>query len=316
VSKAETTALVERVHTLLRDHPGMSQRSACERVGLAESTFRSRLKRAGDPIPRGRHHDDGLRDLPAAASELPVFVRDYQHLDHLHTYPVGDLHLGSPKCAEDILDEWLGYLVNAENVSMVSTGDNLNCALRTSVSDVHEEKLTVSEGRKLLTQKFRPLADKDILDGIIDGNHEDRVYNATGDSPNDAVADALGVPYARAACVIRYLVGDQQYDLFMRHGKAGGGSMGAAVNALEKQERIVDADIYVSGHIHTQVCFPKNVFVANDSGGFSRKKRLFVCSGSFLCWEDYAAAAGYAPAHIGAPRIFMDGRRHDTHGSV
>ena len=92
--------------------------------------------------------------------------------------------------------------------------------------------------------------------------------------------------------------------------------MGAAVNRLEKQERIIDADIYVSGHTHTQVCFPKNIFVPNDQGGYSRRKRLFVCSGSFLAYEDYAATAGFPPAHIGAPRIFLGGERWDVHGSV
>lgn len=92
--------------------------------------------------------------------------------------------------------------------------------------------------------------------------------------------------------------------------------MGAAVNRLERQERIIDADCYVSGHTHTQVCFPKNVFVPQSDGTYRRKKRLFVCSGSFLLYEPYAARAGYAPAHIGAPRIFFDGRRHDLHASV
>jgi hypothetical protein len=271
-------------------------------------------KNCGDAIGAGTFADDRLTQDPEDAA-VPVVHRDYSHLNALHTYPLGDIHLGSPSCAEGALDEWLQYLDDTENVSMLNTGDNLNCAIATSVSDTYAETMTVGEARALLTEKFRPLAEADKLDGIIDGNHEDRIYRAVGDSPNAAVAEALDVPYASAALLVVYHVGDQEYNLYVRHGRGGGATMGAAVNRLEKQERIIDADVYVSGHTHTQVAFPKNTFV-RDGDRVVRKKRLFICSGSFLGYEDYAAVAGFPPAHIGAPRIFFDGRRHDMHASV
>lgn len=313
----EITAKVEAAKELIAG--GMSKTEACTKLGLARQTLNSRLERGElieQPQPQATIVHDGLREIPDDEAEIPVFIRDYSSQADHHFYPIGDLHIGAPAHAGSALDEWLNYLLATSGTSMLNTGDNTNCALTTSVSDTYAEKLTVGQARRLQTELFRPLADADIIDAMIDGNHEERVWRATGDSPNAAVAEALGLNYSRSACVVRYLVGDQSYDVYLRHGTGGGATMGAAVNRLERQERIIDADIYVSGHTHTQVAFPKNVFVPDEGGGFRRKKRLFVCSGSFVGYEDYAAKAGFAPAHIGAPRVYLSGRRHDMHASV
>ena len=306
---------VERALEMLRSGQADSVTEAATECGAPRTTVRDRWHREQTGIP---HVADSLVEIPdePTGGEIPVFERDYSHLSDLHVYPLGDLHIGSPGFAEAAFDEWVSYLCETDGVSMLGTGDFLNCALSSSVSDEYSEKLPVREARRLFSQKIRPLADADKLDCIIDGNHEMRVWRSTGDSPTAAVADALGVHYSMAAVVIRYLVGDQTYNVYLRHGTGGGSTMGAAVNRLEKQERIIDADVYVSGHTHSQVAFPKNIFVPNGNGGFKRKKRLFVCSGSFLAYEDYAATAGFPPAHIGAPRIYLGGEHHDMHASV
>lgn len=304
---------VDRALELLRSGRVKTIAEACRRTGAAKSTVSDNWRKE---IPPAAHVPDDLGEFPTERSEIPVFVRDYSDQEYHRIYPIGDLHIGSPEHAGSALDGWLNYLVETPETSMLNTGDNTNCAITTSVSDTYSEVLTVGEARELQTDKFRPLAQANKIDAVIDGNHEMRIWRAIGDSPNAAVCSALGLNYSMAACVVRYLVGDQQYDVYLRHGTGGGSTMGAAVNRLEKQERIIDADIYVSGHTHTQVAFPKDTFAPNDSGGFSRRKRLFVCSGSFLSYEDYAASAGFPPAHIGAPRIFLDGRHKDAHASV
>jgi hypothetical protein len=314
-SVSKRNSQVEAALEMLRSGRAGTVADAARESGAPRTTVRDRWDREQRGIP---HVDDQLTEIPdePTGGEIPVFVRDYSHLPDLHTYPLGDLHIGAPQFAEAAFDEWVSYLVGTKGVSMLGTGDFLNCALSTSVSDEYSEKLPVRDARRLFTEKVRPLAEADKLDCLIDGNHEMRVWRSTGDSPIAAVADGFGVPYSMAALVVRYLVGDESYDVYLRHGTGGGSTMGAAVNRLERQERIIDADIYVSGHTHTQVAFPKNIFVPNGRGGFSRRKRLFVCSGSFLAYEDYAAAAGLPPAHIGAPRIYMSGSRHDMHASV
>jgi hypothetical protein len=308
---------VETARELIRQHPDWSMSKVAREAGKTNGTQLSRvaLDYRLKHDPPEAHQPDDLTETPDV-SEIPVFVRDYSDREFHRVYPIGDLHIGAAEHAADRLDEWLRYIQDTSNVSILNTGDNTNCALKTSVSETYDEKLSVREARGKLTEKFRPLAEANKIDAIIDGNHEDRVYRATGDSPNSAVADALNINWSRAVCIVRYLVGDQQYDCFLRHGKGGGRKIGGAINNLQDQENIIDADLYVSGHTHTQVAFPKDIFVPGDDGDFTRKKRLFVCSASFLAYETYAAAAGYPPAHIGAPRVFLDGRKHDMHASV
>jgi hypothetical protein len=43
---------------------------------------------------------------------------------------------------------------------------------------------------------------------------------------------------------------------------------------------------------------------------------MVVTSGAFLGYEKYAAVRGYQAGHMGAPRISLDGRRHDFHVSL
>jgi hypothetical protein len=63
--------------------------------------------------------------------------------------------------------------------------------------------------------------------------------------------------------------------------------------------------------------FPEDIFVPDfETRTMVRRSRYFVSSGSFLRYEGYAAAAAYAPTKLGAPRLFLDGRRHDVHGSL
>lgn len=295
---------------------GYSANELAARFTVARSTMQSFINKNFPPRPKaGEFKDDQLPQLPGYDTEIPIIYRDYSHLEALHMYPIGDIHYGAPTCAADVLTEWVDYIVDTPGTSVLNTGDNFNVAIEGSKSDIYKEKLRMGEARPQFTEIFRPLATSGKLDAIIDGNHEARYYRATGDSPNQMVAEALDVPYAPAAALVVYKVGDYEYEVYLRHGNGGGASMGAAVNRLEKQERVIDADVYITGHTHTQVAFPKNTFVRTGDT-IVRKKRLFVSSGSFLSYEDYAAVAGYPPAHIGAPRIFMDGRRHDLHASV
>lgn len=305
----------KQIEGMLAD--GVSVNDVAKTFGTARSTAQDYVrKHIKLDVGGGQFQDDRLVNTPGPGLDgIPVVHRDYTHLDALHMYPIGDIHLGAPNCAEPVLDEWLQYIVDTDGTSLLNTGDNLNCAITTSVSDTYAEEYTVQVGRQKLTEKFRPVAEAGKLDAIVDGNHEWRILRAVGDSPNSAVADALGVAYSPASLYVVYHVGDQEYGVYLRHGNGGGATMGAAVNRLEKQERILDADVYISGHTHTQVAFPKETFV-RDGDRMVRRKRLFVCSGSFLGYEDYAKIAGYPPAHIGAPRIFLDGRKHDAHASV
>lgn len=254
--------------------------------------------------------NDGLSS-DVTDNEIPVIFRDYSHLDSLRVYPLGDVHKGSATHQGDRWREWLAYLVSRKDVSMLGTGDFLNAALKDSKSDVYEDVMTVGQAKRELRRELAPLAESGRLDIMIPGNHENRIHRAIGDCPIEDLADSLGCPYARAACLLVYRVGDVEYEIFVRHGTGNGQSLAT----LAKGAAVIKADLYVTGHTHKQAVTVDEYFV-REGDRIRRRKRVYLSSGSYLGYEGYAAERGYVPTRIGAPRIHLDGVRHDVHVSV
>lgn len=294
---------------VLADLAVLSERQVATKHGVARSTLQNWRKKRNP----WEGHDDGLNEGPSEGFvELPVFERHYPDLEYLYVYPLGDVHKGSPAHAEDRWKEWIGYLENEPSASMLGTGDFLNAALKDSKSEAYDDILTVGAAKRQLAKELEPLRGR--IDLLMPGNHEDRIYRAVGDCPVEDLADRLEAPYAKDAAVIIYYVGNVRYEVAIRHG-TGGGQVGARANRLAQQARTIVADIYVSGHTHSQLVFPQDVFVIEDAK-VVRRKQLFVSSGSFLNYEGYAAKAGYTPQKVGAPRIRLDGTRKDAHVSI
>lgn len=298
---------------------GASQRELAKRYGVSRSTLQNWINTRTHIVPEaaGWHAKDDLDEGPEDEYvEIPVKVRDYSHLKELYLYPLGDVHKGSSAHAYKRWQQWLDFLVTTPNASMLGTGDFFNAALKDSKSESYDEVMTVQKAREELSDDLKPLAEAGRLDLLMPGNHEARIYRACGDEPVSAIARELDVPYVHEAAIILYIVGDVTYEVFVRHG-TGGGQVGARANRLAQQARSIIADIYISGHTHSQLVFPQDLFVVNRRlARVERKRQLFISSGSFVQYEGYAAKAGYPPQKIGAPRVRLDGTRKDPHVSV
>lgn len=290
----------------------VSQRDLAIKYGVARSTLQNFIRNHLDSVRFADH--DRLDENPDGHVEVPTFSFDYRDREELYLYPLGDVHIGATHHAAARWQEWLDYLLTAENAVMVGTGDFLNCALKNSKSEAYDEEATVGQSRDRLWDQLTPLAKSRKINLLMPGNHEDRVYIATGDCPIAVVAKALDIPYARDAVVLIYNVGEVTYEVYVRHG-TGGGEIGARANRLAKQARTIVSDVYISGHSHSQLVFQQDLFVVRE-GRAVRRRQLFVSSGSFVGYEGYAAKRGMAPTKIGAPRVRLDGTRLDAHASI
>jgi predicted phosphodiesterase len=303
----DTRAAVEAVRAHMKLN-GVSRRAAAAELGFSESNIRLWEKELDDAHPTAdSSYSDGL-------IEIPTIHRDYSRERAHYVYPLGDVHKGSPAYDAEKWNEWLAYLKGESNCSLLGTGDFLNAALKTSVSEVYDETYSVGEAKRELRAELKPLASR--IDLLIPGNHEDRIYKAVGDCPIEDIADSLECPYARKVALVVYQVGSVEYLVYVRHG-TGAGGVGARANRLEKQAQTLHADVYISGHTHSQLIFPQEIFMYDPAQQkVVRKRRYFVSSGSFLRYEDYAAGAGMTPTKMGAPRIRLDGERFDIHVSI
>lgn len=303
----EQRAAVEAVRATMREK-GLSRRAAAKEHGFAESSIRVWEREYDEALPTAEpSFSDGI-------IEVPVIQRDYSASKYHYVYPLGDVHKGSAAYDADKWHEWLDFLKSDKNCSMLGTGDFLNAALKTSVSEVYDETQSVGAAKRELRAELRPLASR--IDLLLPGNHEDRIYKAVGDCPIEDITDAIECPYARKVALVVYRVGSVEYLVYVRHG-TGAGGVGARANRLEKQAQTFHADVYVSGHTHSQLVFPQEIFAYDPTTQkVIRKRRYFVSSGSFLRYEDYAAGAGMVPTKMGAPRIRLDGERLDVHVSI
>lgn len=245
------------------------------------------------------------------STEIQVITLDYSDQEKHSIYPLGDVHKGAKSHNRVKWEEWLGYLESRDDASLLGTGDFLNVAIVGSKSDVYDEKMTVGEAKRDLRRQLQPLADAGRIDALMPGNHEDRITRAIGDCPIRDVCDSLGCNYIEAAALLVYKVGNQEYEVYLRHGTGNGQSLAS----LSKSGSVIRADVYCTGHVHKQAVTADDFFVRSGKG-VRREKRFFVSSGSFLGYERYAAQRGYSPGRIGSPRIFLDGTRWDIHISL
>lgn len=290
------------------------QHGSVDRVALAIGESRSRVRDWYRDITRPHLSivdSDDLSHDTSHEGEIPVITRDYSHLGALRVYPLGDVHLGAQRHEAERWKEWLAYLASEPATSLMGTGDFLNAAIIGSKSDTYLETMTPQQAKWLLVEQLKPLATQGRLDVLAPGNHEARIHRATGDCPIYDCARALDVPYAKAACLLVYRVGDITYEIYMRHGSGNGQSLAQ----LGKSALVISADAYVTGHTHRIACTADEYF-QRVGDRCVRRRRYYVSSGSFLAYEDYAAERGYTPTRIGAPRIFLNGRRHEIHVSV
>lgn len=291
-----------------------TDQALADHLGVPRTTLRDHIYRLGM-----REAVNAARELPDAEEpiEMPLIQRDFSAETRHYLYAIGDVHIGAKSHHARMWKQWLGFLEAKPNASLIGTGDFLNVAILGSKSDVYDEKMTVGEAKRMLIEQLRPLADTGRIDCLMPGNHEDRIKRSIGDCPIQDVANELGVPYVEAAAMFLYQVGSVQYRVFVRHGTGNGQSMAA----LTKGRSVIPADLYLTGHTHRQQVLAEDIFdVEVDTQPshrrVSRRKWYAVSSGSFLGYERYAAQRGYSPGRLGAPRIFLDGKRHDLHVSI
>lgn len=244
-----------------------------------------------------------------SADELLSLKLQYGRVDDI-ARAIGDVHKGAGAHQRERWREWIGYVKDTPNAVIIGTGDFHNAAIIGSKSDPYEERLTVGESKRELHAELEPVKHKILV--LVPGNHDWRIFRAVGDCPVQDLADRLACPYARAAVLLKVLVGEVEYQVYLRHGTGNG----QALASLSKSGMVFPlADVHISGHTHRPAVTTDECFVL-EGDRIVRRQRHYTVSGSFLGYERYAAERGYAPTRIGAPRIRLDGRVRDVKVSL
>lgn len=242
---------------------------------------------------------------------------------------LSDLHVGDQRFNKQ---KFLGYqqwILEHENAFVIVNGDICDNATKDSVGDTYESVLPPGKQIDVACELFRPL--KDRILAWNEGNHEDRTRKSAGIYIGEQVCARLGLSdkYSCEGALVKIKLGKRAkgtshsqrpliYLIYATHGWSGARRIGGKTNAAEELQTVVaGVDVYLVSHTHQKFAFPKNILVPDVRlNKIEAKKQFFVSVGSFLEWGGYAERKGYSPMTMGAPRIRLDGRRHDVHVSI
>ena len=113
---------------------------------------------------------------------------------------LGDVHYGSPQCDIERFQKMLDYCLS-RRIYVFLMGDMIEMATRESVgAGVYEQEKIGQTQYEEMIEMLRPLAKARLILGLLEGNHEERVYKETGYDISKALARELKIPYLGDAC--------------------------------------------------------------------------------------------------------------------
>jgi predicted phosphodiesterase len=235
----------------------------------------------------------------------------HKGIDYAEVIFIGDCHYGSPQFDQPRFLAMLDYcLKNSMYVFLM--GDLIEMATRYSIgAGVYEQTAHGQSQHEQMVDWFRPLADKKLILGTLNGNHEDRVYKATGINVAKQFARELNVKYLGDACWNTFRVGKQTYSIYSLHGRTGSRFDGTALLALERISVSFFADLVVMGHTHKLIS--STVLTQRIENGLVREhKKTLLITGSYLKYDGgYGQTIGLPISKLGSPKVKFYADRKD-----
>lgn len=247
--------------------------------------------------------------------------RNFQYIEIV---PIADAHIGDALCDMELLKREIEYVKNNENAYAILNGDLMNNAIKSSVSDIYNERLSPMKQLEMATALLRPITHKILC--VTSGNHEDRTYKTDGIDLTRLLCRELGLEdrYSNASVLLFIRFGELRaqetngsgknrkvcYTVYVTHGAGGGGRTGSKANRASSLSSIIDSDIYITSHFHTPIAFKESYHrtdVRNST--VSLVDKLFVVTSSFLNYGGYGEKFCFAPTSKDNPHILLDGTR-------
>ncbi|MEC0276817.1 metallophosphoesterase [Peribacillus frigoritolerans] len=233
--------------------------------------------------------------------------------------PIGDIHFGNRHFVQEKLDNALRFIEkNWRRTRIVLMGDMLELATKTSVGrSVYDEAYPTNAQHEKAVETFKPY--KDLIDFVIEGNHEERIIRDTSFEIVENFCHRIGRPdvYGKFSGIVNYQMGTGlTYSAYAHHGATGGTTEAAVTNALLKMRERSIAHLYLMGHTHKLFSFSREMYIPNPGAESASKiKQMFVNTGSAVGDGGYAEQKGLPMNRIGygAIELFADERKQVFH---
>lgn len=180
----------------------------------------------------------------------------YEHIgQQLTIYPIVCLHAGAPQCDEGFIKEHVQRIAEDPDGRWVYLGDGGECAVIGSKGDVYKQTMSPGDQLKKVVELLEPVRGKGLFG--VTGNHDKRIYKATGLDFAEQLCTNLGISYLGNAALARLVIRPEesrsdvlQYDTFWHHGKDSSSKTPGKVGAAQGLMPLADADAFFSAHSH------------------------------------------------------------------
>ena len=249
---------------------------------------------------------------------------DFKEIDIM---PVADYHWADPNSDHEKIMEDIARIRDHENCFCVLNGDELDCAISSSIGDTYGASLSPMEELKVCTELFAPIADKILC--VVPGNHEARHYRTNGIDLTQLMCRQLGIEdrYSPTTALLFIRFGRIEghsnhhrkaaYTMYVSHGNGGGRKEGGKIQRLVDLSNIVDADIYLCGHTHLPAML-KDGFarpnMANSSITYGT--RLYINTSAKLNYGGYGDTQGFKVPCTDTPIIHLSGTRKEARATI
>lgn len=245
--------------------------------------------------------------------------------DKIKIIPIADIHQGDRFCDMDLFNKTIKKVLNEKDTYCVLNGDLINNAIKSSVSNSYEEKISPQKQLEWATEVLYPIRDKILC--ITSGNHENRTARESGIDITKVIAAQLEIEdrFCSESALLFISFGALQktkaakrvqkmlYTIFVTHGTGGGRKAGGKVNGILDLSSIVDADVYIRSHTHTPFVIRQTFYRLDLRTKTSRPvDKLFVSTASYLDYGGYADRANYVPVSKKNPTIYLCNFKHEV----
>lgn len=241
--------------------------------------------------------------------------------DHKSMYilPIGDIHFGNKYYNPDYLKRALEFADKHRNrTRIILMGDLLELATKTSVGrSVYDEEYPTQRQFEIAVETFKPYAD--IIDLVVEGNHEERIIRDTSFEITQEFCHRIGRfdAYGKFGSIVNYNLGNgMTYSAYAWHGSTGGVKESSAINALLGMRERVTSHLYLMGHTHKLLHFNRKLYVpAPDQEEPAIINQMFVNTGTAVDDGGYGAQKGLPLQRIGygVIQIFANERKQIFH---
>lgn len=262
-------------------------------------------------------------DCSEGGGWLRVVAKTFpREMEYLTLYPISDVHWGSAECMEREFQAYLKKIHDDPYAAVLLAGDLINNGVKSSVTNVYEEKYTPHQQKKDMIALLEPIKYK-VIAGVR-GNHEYRCVKETSTDVMDDIFEKLciGDCYAADAGFIKISLGKNSagggnkpvtYMIYLSHGSGGGALLGSGLSRQDSYHMAIEGvDISVTGHTHKPTKTPSSrlVFDPRNNKATRSNTLIFVCT-SWLDYGGYPERAQMRPTAFHPDTIRLDGTKKE-----